>query len=343
VTSGGLWHMLLPDANEFSISRYLLEHLNELGIDVVRLAGHRQEDMIATGAMCDGIFVYRAAVDRAVLDGMPHCRVVSRIGTGYERIDVAECANRGIGVTYVPSFCDEEMANHAIMGVLALAKQIPLIAHAAKDRRWLRIDQLAWPRRLSCCSLGILGFGRSGQLTAQRAAALGLDVVVWTRTPRPGLLRDAGARAGTLDDALACDFVSIHLPSTPETRRLIGPAALGRMRPGAGLINIARGDIVDTDALVDALRSGHLGGAVLDVVDPEPLPAEHPLWDIPSALLTCHTASLSREAMEEAQLSAFDDAAAVLAGRAPRHPVPELANASSSGDRVQRRLRTRES
>lgn len=318
------WRMLFPDAGEFSVSERMARRLTELRIELVKVTGHAMADMITAGRACDGIFVYRARVDGEVLDAMPSCQVVCRIGTGYERIDVAAALSRGIAVTYVPSFCAEEMANHAILGVLALAKQIPVMAHAARDHRWLAIDELAWPPRLSRCSLGILGFGGSGQLTAARAASFGLDVVVWTRTPRPGLLQQAGARAGSFEEAMACDFVSIHLPSSPETRKVVGREALAKMKPGACLINIARGDIVDTDALVEALRSGQLGGAVLDVVEPEPLPADHPLWAIPSVLLTCHTASLSREAMEEAQMIAFEDAAAVLAGRTPGHPVPEM-------------------
>lgn len=320
------WRMLFPDAGEFGVSERMARRLTELEIELVKVTGHATADIIAAGQACDGIFVYRARVDGAVLDAMPSCRVVSRIGTGYERIDVAAALSRRITVTYVPSFCAEEMANHAILGVLALAKQIPVMAHAARNHHWLAIDELAWPPRLSRCSLGILGFGESGQLTAGRAASFGLDVVVWTRTPRPRVLERAGARAGSFEEALACDFVSIHLPSSPETRKLVGREALAKMKPGAGLINIARGDIVDTDALVEALSSGQLGGAVLDVVEPEPLPADHPLWDMPTVLLTCHTASLSREAMEEAQMIAFEDAAAVLAGKAPDHPVPEMAD-----------------
>jgi phosphoglycerate dehydrogenase-like enzyme len=317
--------MLMPDADEFHVAEYLLSRLTRYGIELVGVRGHARTDLIAAGGECDGIFVYRAVVDDELLTAMPRCRVVSRIGTGYERIDVAAALRRAITVTYVPSFCNEEMANHAILGLLALAKQIPLLAEAARRQQQPRVDQLHWPKRLSKCSLGILGFGDSGQLTADRAKQFGLEVVVWTRTPRPDALCRTGARAGTFAEAMGCDFVSIHLPSSPQTRRLIDRSRLSEMQPGAGLINIARGDIVDTDALVEALNSGHLGGAFLDVVDPEPLPAGHPLWTIPTAFLTCHTASLSREAMEQAQEIAFEDATAVLAGRQPAHPVPEIA------------------
>src|SRR5262249_54902675 len=161
----------------------------------------------------------------------------------------------------------------------------------------LSIFEIPTPHRIAGQSLGLLGFGRTGQRTAEKARVFGLDVRVWTRTSRPDALARTGARAASFDEALGCDYVSLHIPLTPETRGLIGRAELAGCKPTAILINTARGAIVDTDALVAALRSHSLGGAALDVVDPAPLPPEHPLWDLPNVWITSHSASLSVEAL----------------------------------------------
>jgi glyoxylate reductase len=153
-----------------------------------------------------------------------------------------------------------------------------------------------------------------------------MDVLAWTRTPRPEALARTGARAATFEDVLACDYVSLHLPLTDETRDLIGREALARMKPEAVLINIARGAVVDTDALVDALRAGCLAGAALDVVQPAPLPPDHPMWTLPNVWITSHTAALSVEGRDEAWSTVVDDVLRVRDGRAPIYPVPELSD-----------------
>jgi phosphoglycerate dehydrogenase-like enzyme len=179
-------------------------------------------------------------------------------------------------------------------------------------------------RRLSGQTLGILGFGDSGSRTAFKARAFGLKVLTWTRTPRPDAYAELGVTPATLNQTLACDYVSIHLPLTKATKGLIGREALTQFKPGGVLINIARGGIIDTDALLEALQAGKLGGAGLDVVEPYPLPKNHALWDLPNVMITSHTASLSDEALYEALSAAIDDAIAVLSGGMPTHLVPEL-------------------
>ena len=184
-------------------------------------------------------------------------------------------------------------------------------------------------RRLHGRTLGILGFGRSGQRTAEKARAFGMEVLAWTRTHHPEALARVGARAATFEEALECDYVSLHLPLTGATRGLLGHEELARMQPHAVLINIARGAIVDTDALVDALRVGRLAGAALDVVQPAPLPPEHPLWSLPNVWITSHTAALSLEGRDEAWSTVIEDVIRVRTGRPPVHPVPELQGISN--------------
>jgi phosphoglycerate dehydrogenase-like enzyme len=315
------WRLLYTDAGEFPLPPDLVELAEQAGLELVSLAGHEPEQIATLGADCHGMFLYRARIDETLLAALPLCRVIARVGTGYELIDVQAARRRGIMVTNVPEFCTEEMSDTVILFILAFARRLPFLLAAQREHHWLRIPEIPTPRRLSGQTLGILGFGRSGQRTAEKARVLGLEIHVWTRTPRPETLARMDAHQAEFDEVLGCDYVSLHMPLVPETTRLIGRQAFTHFKPTSVLINIARGGIVDTDALVEALRTGQLAGAALDVIDPEPLPLDHLLWDLPNVLITSHSACISREALRESQTMAIEDALAVLHGRPPRHPV----------------------
>jgi len=319
-----VWRMLLTDANEFSIPETYHEMLRGAGILVEPVQGHDPDAIAAHGERCHGLFLYRARVDDALLAALPNCRLLARVGTGYDLLDVEAARRRGVMVTYVPDFCTEELSDHVMAFILGFTRQFPFILSRAREHHWLSVDEVPAPRRLRGRTLGILGFGRSGQRTAEKARAFGMETLAWTRTLRPEALARVGARAATFDEALECDYVSLHLPLTEATRGLIGREVLARMRPGAVLINIARGAIVDTDALADALRAGRLGGAALDVVQPAPLPPEHPLWSLPNVWITSHLGAISVEAADDAWSSVVEDVIRVRDGRPPAHPVPEL-------------------
>jgi len=319
-----VWRMLLTDANEFHVPEEFREILRQAGVHVESVDGHEPTAIAAAGERCHGLFLYRARVDDALLAALPACRLLARVGTGYDAIDVEAARRRGVMVTYVPDFCTEELSDHVMACILGFTRQFPFILSRARDHRWLTIAEVPVQRRLRGRTLGILGFGRSGQRTAEKARAFGMDARAWTRTPRPADLARAGARAATFEEALECAFVSLHLPLTEATRGLIGREALARMRPDAVLVNIARGAIVDTDALVDALRAGRLAGAALDVVQPAPLPPEHPLWSIPNVWITSHTGTISAEAADDAWSTVVEDVIRVRNGLPPAHAVPEL-------------------
>ena len=318
------WLMLYTDAGEFPLPDSYAEGARRVGIVVELVDGHDPDRIAAYGARCDGLFVFRARVDDALLAALPRCRLVARIGTGYDLIDVEAARRRDVLVTYVPDFCTEELSDHVLACILGFGRQFPAILWQARAHRWLSADAVPMPHRLRGRTLGILGFGRSGQRTAEKARAFGIEVLVWTRTPKPDAVSRAGARVASFEQALGCDYVSLHLPLTDATRGLIGTAALAQASPGTVLINIARGAVVDTGALVEALQAGRLAGAALDVVQPAPLPPEHPLWSLPNVWITSHSAAFSHEAKDEALSTAFGDAALVRAGRPPLYPVPEL-------------------
>jgi phosphoglycerate dehydrogenase-like enzyme len=307
------FRLLNTDADDFPFDPELQRECAQLGLELLEVEGHTPEAIAAVGARCDGLLVYRARIDEQLLALLPRCRVVARCGTGYEHIDVDAARRRGIVVTYVPDFCAEEMSDLVLLFVLAFARGIP----ALRRREWAPLREVPPLRRLQGRRIGILGFGSTGRRTAAKAAAIGMRAEVWTRTPRPTEVAAAGAVSADFDDVCSADFVSLHLPLTPTTEHLFGRDEFESMVPGAVLINTARGRLVDTDALVDALRSGHLGGAGLDVTHPEPLPSGHPLWTFSNVFITSHTGSASVEALRLAMRTAALDAAAVLNGNEP--------------------------
>lgn len=316
--------VLYTDAAEFPLPEELAHLPSELGLELSFAETGDANEVRTLGKDVDAILLFRARVTAQLIDDLPRCRLFARVGTGYDLIDVGAAKDRGRLVTYVPGFATEELSDHVLMFVLAFAHQLPVMLDAQRRHYWPRNDQVALMPRLANQTLGILGFGRSGQRTAEKAAGLGLRVAVWTRHPDMAQLEEIGATTASFAAALASDFVSIHLPATSETDGLIGEREFSLMRQTAVLINVARGSIVQTAALVTALRDGHIRGAGLDVVSPAPLPADHPLWSLPNVLMTFHSGGVSREGRVQVIEAALREAAGVLRGEAPRFPVPEM-------------------
>jgi D-3-phosphoglycerate dehydrogenase len=257
----------------------------------------------------------------AVLDAAPHCRIVSRYGIGLDNIPVEHATRLGIAVTNVPDFCLEEVADHTLALLLACARRIVHFATATRQGVWNQ--QAARPiPRLRGQTLGLVGYGNIARTVAQKASALGLDVLAYT----PRLTPDKAtpwARATTdLDLLLAeSDYVSLHTPLTPATRGLIDERALRRMKPTAYLINTARGAIVDEAALLRGLQAGWIAGAALDVLSQEPPPADHPLLALENVIATPHVAYYSENALDELQRTATRQVIQVLQGQLPDHLV----------------------
>lgn len=323
----GPWRLQYSDAAESPLAADLAERAQNEGLELIRVDGHDRAEIASYGPECHGMFLYRAVVDDDLLAALPNCRVLARVGTGYEKIDVEAARRRGVMVTYVPDFCTEELSDMVLLFILAFARRLPHLMYAAREHRWLSVAEIPTPIRLTGKTPGILGFGLSGKRSAEKARAFGLDVLVWTRTPEPEAYARVGAQQSSFEEVLGCDYVTLHVPLTPRTAQLINRQALQHFKPTGVLINVARGGIVDTDALVEALQQGRIAGAGLDVVDPAPLPPSHALWDMPNVLLTSHSAGLSGAALHQSQAAAVEDAIAVLHGRPPAHPVPELQGA----------------
>lgn len=252
----------------------------------------------AAVAEADALIVRnRTQVDAALLAAAPRLQVVGRLGVGLDNIDVAACRARGIEVIPATGANAQAVAEYVVCTAMILLRGAYQSSADVAAGRWPRAA-LSSGREFAGKTLGLVGLGGIGQLTARLARTLGARVVahdpaVDAQLP---LLRELDLRVTGLDELLAAaDVVSLHVPLTEATRRLLDRSRLGRMKPGAILINTARGGIVDELALADLLRGGHLGGAALDVFDAEPLPAGTELAGAPNLILTPHIAGVTQE------------------------------------------------
>lgn len=295
----------------------------EAGLRVRRAACRTPEDVVAAARDATALIVQWAPVTAAALDRLPACRFVSRLGIGYDMIDVAAATERGVAVANTPDYCVEEVAAHTLALVLSLARRIAPLDAAVRAGRWSVVADAPGALRPSRTTLAVIGFGRIGSLTAAHAAALGFRVVVHDPHVPAETVRAAGHEPFPLADALAAaDIVSLHVPLTAQTRHLLDTKALARTKPGVLVVNTCRGGLVDEGALARALHDGRVAGAGLDVFEEEPLPAGSPLRDAPNVLLTPHAAWYSPASLEELPRRAARQVVDFLAGR----PVPSIVN-----------------
>jgi glyoxylate reductase len=271
------------------------------------------EDLRARAREANGLLaLITDRVDAELLDSAPRLKAIANMAVGTDNIDIEAAAARGIAVGNTPDVLTDATADLAFALLLALARRIVPGAAKVRDGAWRTWEPAAdLGRDLSGATLGIVGWGRIGQAVARRADGFGMHV-----------LHSSRSSGVPLDELLErADFVSLHTPLTPETRHLIDARALARMKPTALLVNAARGGVVDQDALRAALHDGEIAGAALDVTDPEPLPADHPLLDAPNLLVVPHIGSATVRTRAKMAAMAVDNLLAALAGRPMPHPV----------------------
>lgn len=246
------------------------------------------------------------------LRALPKLRMATVCGIGTDAFDLAVARERGIVVCNIPGRTAPLVAEHALGLMLAAAKRAYFQTAALKAGQWPRLDNVY----LHGKTLGLIGTGNIGAAMARLARAIGMDVVAWTFHPTPERAAALGVRFVPLEELLrSADVVSVHVKLTPESRGLLGARELGLMKPGAILVNTARGAIIDTGALVEALNAGRLGGAGLDVFDQEPLPAGHPILGCEHVVLTPHNADQTPEGMDILNEGVVDNVIAFLDGR----------------------------
>ena len=294
--------------------------LEPLGCELVLAPRAAEADLIEAVRDADAMLVCYAGVTAPVIEAAAEagCRVISRYGIGYDNIDVAAATSNGILVTYVPDYCIDEVADHAMALLLALARGVHPAALAVRAGEWAVPHGTV--HRLRGARLALIGVGAIGRSVLERARAFGIEVVGFDPYIEDWSLE--AERAETVADAVAeADFVSLHAPLTDDTRHVIGAESIALMRRAPIVINTARGPLLDMDAAAEALAGGRLRGVALDVSEIEPPPADHPLRSHPRAVLTPHMAFYSVEAQAELQRRAAEEVARAVRGEPPGRPV----------------------
>ncbi len=285
------------------------------------------QELRAAVADCEGLLCTLSdRIDEALLQSAPRLRAVSSCSVGVDHVDVAALNRRGLPLGHTPHVLTDATADLTLALLLAAARRLPEADAYVRDGAWGA--QRGWDpslllgRELKGATLGLVGLGPIGQAVARRASGFGLNIIGWTRSGRAV----PGVGSASLDTVLRqSDFISLHVALCADTRQLIDAAALAKMKPGAILINTARGPLVDEAALLAALRDGVIAGAALDVFEQEPVAASHPLLALPRVLVSPHLGSATERTRHAMAELAVDNLLAALNGAA----MPHCANADS--------------
>ncbi len=312
------FHILVTDNDHGSLDQ---EHevLAASGLDATLTQGncHSEEDVIAAGHDADALLVQYAPITRRVLQACPRLKVVVRYGVGVDSIDLTAAGELGIYVANVPDYCVDEVSDHALALLLALARKVVLQANACRAGKW--DFNLTRPvHRLRGQTAGILAFGRIARALAPKLQALGLEVLAYDPWLKQRQASPYGVTLVSLPVLLAAsDFIINLAPLTADTRHLISDTELRAAKPTAYIVSVSRGGIVDEQALLHALQEGRLAGAALDVREAEP-PAQSGLMAMENVIHSPHMAFYSEEAIAQLKTEVMREAVRVLQGERPR-------------------------
>jgi glyoxylate reductase len=299
-----------------------LKLLHEFGDVVVwpeQLPPNR-EQLVDFAHGADGLLsLLTEPIDAELLERLPTVRVVSNYAVGFDNIDVAACSAKSVAVCTTPDVLTDTTADFAFALLLASARKVVQSANAVPRGDWKTWEPLGYlGLDVAGATLGVVGLGRIGAAVAKRATGFGMRILYADAIERPEAERDLSAERVDLETLLkSSDFISLHVPLTPETGGMIGAEQLSMMKPSSVLVNTSRGPVVDNDALADALERGTIWGAALDVTDPEPLPADHRLVGMPNCIITPHVASATEETRAKMSELAAKNVIAVLSGEPP--------------------------
>jgi D-3-phosphoglycerate dehydrogenase len=274
----------------------------------------------------DAVITQFAPIKADVIAAMQKAKVIVRYGIGVDNVDLDAARQRGIPVCNVPDYCIDEVADHTLAFILGATRQVVANTNHVRAGNWgipFGLDQM---KTLRDQTVGIVGFGRIGREVVARLAPFKCRRLVFDPVVPADAIRAAGCEPADLATIIAeSDILTLHCPSTAQTRRLVNKSSIAQMKRGSILINLARGDLVETDALVEALQSGQLGAAAIDVCDPEPIPAGHPLRQLPNVIVASHIASASVKAVRTLRETAAGLAAKALRGE----KLPNVVNGVS--------------
>lgn len=295
---------------------------------IIEDAGHtllarrtsKPEEIITAAQDADAVITQYCVIDENIISHLRRCRVIIKYGIGINNIDADAAAKRGIYVCNVPDYGVDEVSNHAIALYFALNRKLFALSEALRGGDW-GYGAAVPLHRIAGSTLGLIGFGRIPQAVARKMRGFDVRILAYDPFCPAERMQEAGVIKAELPQLLEqADSVSIHCPSTPETRHMFCADAFRAMKRSAFLINTARGDIIDETALIDALRSGEIAGAGLDVFAHEPVSFDSPLLHMPNVIATPHSAWYTEESVRALQRSAAEEAVRVIGGGAPLHP-----------------------
>jgi len=283
-----------------------------------------ERDRVRLAERAEVMMAGMAPMKREFLAALPHLKGLVRLGIGVDSVDLDAATDLGIVVANVPDFCSEEVAEHTLGLIFAVTRKIVLADRRTRAGQWVPgMDALLRPmRRLSGQTLGLIGLGKIGRTLARRAQGLGLKVMAYDPHVSAEAAQALGVPLMSLESLLPqTDILSLHVPVTVETKGIVNAHTLPLLKPGAILINVARGPVVDEAALAAALASGRLAGAGLDVLQQEPLRLPHPLTQFENVVFTCHYASLSEESYASMRQQVSEQVVQILHGEFPTNLV----------------------
>jgi D-3-phosphoglycerate dehydrogenase / 2-oxoglutarate reductase len=298
--------------------------LGKIGADLLLAEGTKPEAILQVAKDADAVLTTYANVTAEMILQLSRCRIISRFGIGVDNVDITSATKMGIVVTRVPDYCLDEVSDHAMALLLALARKIAFSNARTHGGTW-EMKAVVPIHRLRGKVLGLVAFGQIPQLLAPKAQSFGMRVVAYDPYISSEILSRANVERVEFEELLKIsDYVSIHTPLLPNTRHLFSADSFRRMKRSAYLINTARGPIVDEIALAAALDEKQIAGAALDVMENEP-PNGSPLLGRENVILTPHTSFYSEESLVDLQIKASEEVVRVLSGKPPRNPVnPEV-------------------
>jgi D-3-phosphoglycerate dehydrogenase len=292
------------------------------------------EELARLVADAEHVLTQFAPLDAAVIGAMRKAKVIVRYGVGVDNVDLGAARAHGIPVCNVPDYCTDEVADHTLALILATTRHVVANCTRVREGGWGLAVPLPAMKALCDLTVGVVGFGRIGREVVRRLKAFKCRVHIHDPAVPAAEVRGLDCEPAGLDEVLSrSDVLTLHCPSTPQTRRMVRRETLARMKQGAILINVARGDLVETAALVEALPEGRLAAAGLDVFDPEPVPRDSPLLKMDNVVLSPHVASASERAVRKLRETATD----IIARSVRGEPLPNVVNgvaASAGGNRV---------
>ena len=309
------------------------QDIEQIGASFTVKACRTEDEIVELVRDADAVITQRESFTRRVIEHMPNCRIIAIVRTGYDNVDIEAATEHGICVSTGGSYCSEEVAIHTMALLLTCSRKIIPVFEAAKKGYWgaptMHTEMRAiWKPmfRLDQQVLGIVGLGHIGQAVVPKAKGFGLKVIAYDPYVSADVAGELGVEMVDFNQLLEeSDYISINASLTQETYRMFGLAEFQRMKPSAFVINTARGDIIDQEALCTAIVKGYVAGAGLDAVVPEPLPSDHPLLHMDNVIVTAHSAFYSETAFVELSRRATQEVIRVLNGEWPQAFVnPEV-------------------